>query len=53
MRLNEEFDSVAEAILTAASLSCNSICYGMVRVVDLQKKEVVTTFSAGAPHVSE
>ena len=36
-----------DAIKAAAGLSCDAICYGMVRVVDLSKGIVIKTFPAG------
>ena len=53
MNLDQEYEDVGEAVLTAAFLSCDSICYGMVRVLDLQDQVVLATFPAGAPYVKE
>ena len=45
--LNESFHTTEEAEDKALEFSKNSICYGMVRVVDTSKQEVVSTFSGG------
>jgi len=49
--LNEEFDHVREAVQRASEASKNSICYGMVRVVDMDNEQVVITFPAGVEPV--
>lgn len=43
----EEFDDEHDACWYASKLSLNSICYGMVRVIDSEKNKVVITFPAG------
>ena len=45
--LNEEFDSVGDAVITASRYSMKPIVYGMVRVVDVKLREIVVTFPAG------
>jgi len=45
--LDEEYDSAKKAKKRALKLSKDAICYGMVRVVDVEKKQVIVTFPAG------
>ncbi len=43
----EEFHHSEPAVSRAGELSKDAIWYGMVRVIDTVKKEVVKTFAAG------
>ena len=48
--LSDKFYSVDMAIQTAKKYAKDAICYGMVRVINIQKQEVIVTFPAGCPH---
>ena len=45
----ETFDLGFDANKRAEELSKNSICYGMVRVVDMEQKQITAIFSDGHP----
>lgn len=48
MRLDAElFEHAGDAYCRASELSEDAICYGMVRVVELESNRVMDTFAAG------